>query len=136
MSKAKASGPAPREYFLFRRLDNEKTLGFRVFVKIERGPKEYISTLLPLDPGTVIGAGTTPDEAERDALDLFQSMVDHCLAHGQLSELLGQSNIMREINVSIDDMLSAMIDEDSPSVPPPWLLGPRMANSPLVDLLQ
>lgn len=77
-----------------------QTLVFVVCIEIEANEDAghgYVSRLLHLEPGTVLGAGETPDEAEKAALQLFREMVDHCLSKGTLSELVGDSKIMETV---------------------------------------
>lgn len=130
-----------RERVLFRRMGPRSTLRFLVRIKIERSGQEFISTVLPLEPGTVIAAGATPDEAEINAAGVFCTMVDHCLATDRLNEFIGDSQIMRTIDASLDDFLGSDsgIGEchhghrhhshddhqanDVPEIPKPWFLG-------------
>ncbi|MBI1815882.1 MAG: hypothetical protein HYR72_12960 [Deltaproteobacteria bacterium] len=98
---------------LIRQIEPRRTLVFVVCVEIEKqaspdGEVEYISTVLPLEEGTVISHGSTPDEAESNALTLFQQMVDHALEADQLGELLGDSDVMQRVNVSMEELVESI----------------------------
>ena len=116
-----------REHMLFRRshLAADKTLGFIVAIKINATPEgRYAASVVSLEPGTVTGGGATADAAERDALELFQDMVDNCIQRGQLPELIGECPIMRVLDVCLDDLIGPMVSDDAVTIPPPWVFAP------------
>lgn len=99
--------------WLMRQIGPEKTLVFVLCVQIEKndaeGSEGYVSTLLPLEEGTVTAAGATPDEAEDNALTLFKDMIDHCIDSGlELTEVIGDSGAMDEVDVPVAALLSAL----------------------------
>jgi hypothetical protein len=95
---------------LLRGIGPKKTLAFVVCVEIVKNEEDdgYSSTILPLEEGTVIGAGKTPDQAEADALALFREMVDHCIAKDTLEKFLGDSGIMQAIPLDLDAARKAL----------------------------
>jgi predicted RNase H-like HicB family nuclease len=123
-----------RQWGLARQVAPRKTIVFLVTVEIEKTDTDcFASTILPLD--SVFASGTTPDEAERNALELFQDMVDHCIESGNLDEFLGDAKITEQVDASVDQIMDAIesmsVQQGNGShlhadhgrkLPPPWML--------------
>jgi hypothetical protein len=68
-----------RVWFLMRGLPNDQSYVFTNVVAVERsGAGRYTATIAGMD-GRILANGRTEDEAADEALDLFKSMIDHCI---------------------------------------------------------
>lgn len=123
-------------WWLTRRVEAKKTLVFVVHTDVDMNEEAgggFISTITDLEPGTVIAAGNTVDEANIAATQMFQDMVDDCLEKGTLPELLGKAKIMEEVNQPVDKVMEAIknLEEraeraEQRPVRDKWLIGNSM----------
>ena len=99
-------------WWLARRVGESKTLIFVPTIETEQNEEVgggFIATISDLEPGTVIAAGTTVQEATVAAIESFQDMVDDCLDKKRdLSELIGKHEIMAEVDQPIDKVMQAL----------------------------
>lgn len=120
-----------RGWWLLRQLEADKTLVFQVTAETyenSESPGHYLAELKPLEEGTVIGAGDSLEVAEANVLNMFKEMADHCIEHGILHELVGDTGIGTEMNHPIDFTLDVIRELERrrdaagvPAMPPPWL---------------
>jgi hypothetical protein len=99
------------QWWLTRRVETAKTLVFVVHTEIQENEEEghgFISQISDLEPGTVIAAGDSVQEANAAAVKMFQDMVDDCLGKGTLSQLMDKSEIMQVVDQPLDKVMHAI----------------------------
>ena len=68
-----------RTWLLLRRLDDEKSLFFVPHVRVDEDrPAQFSASVVGLE-NRMLAAGCSIDEAEGNAIDMFQVLVDHAI---------------------------------------------------------